>query len=269
MTALAFQSPGARLRAAFSAGVGGGDCARPCTLRLPRGALTLCFDDFSQGAALTGAAALERVEARGTFFVSAGRMGAVDPEIGALYTDEDVRRLAGAGHEIGCAACDHRDERALEADEALSQCARNTIELALIGLSRTPRTFAYPQGRVSRSVKHALPGDFVAARGRSPGLNRGRVDMAQLKALPFFGWAALDPLLAALDRADRDRAWMIVYMRDVANAPSAHGAPTGALGALLRKARALKLDILPLAEVADRALAHDALTARNTRGAHF
>lgn len=255
MTALAFDRPRFSWRAAIADRFVEADHARPATLRLPRGALTLCFDDFTQAAAITGAAALERVEARGTFFVSAGRMGAVEPGLGPLYTDEDVRRLAGAGHEIGCAAYEAGDLSVLEPEEALSQCARNTIELALLGLKRTPRTFAYPKGRVSRSLKHALPADFVAARGQSPGLNQDRVDMAQLKAFPFCGWAALDPLLAALDRADRNRAWMIVALRDVANEPSAYGAPTGALGTLLRKARALKLDILPLADVADRILA--------------
>jgi peptidoglycan/xylan/chitin deacetylase (PgdA/CDA1 family) len=258
MTALALARPRLTWRAAIADRFVEADQARPHTLRLPRGALTLCFDDFTQAAAITGAAALERVDARGTFFVAAGRMGASEPELGPLYTDADVRRLSAAGHEIGCAAYDHGDLSELEPDEALSQCARNTIELALLGVKRTPRTFAYPRGRVSRALKHALPADFIAARGRSPGLNCGRVDMAQLKAFPFFGWNALDPLLAALDRADVQRAWMIVYMRDVANDPSVYGAPTGALGTLLRKARALKLDILPLAAAADRILAHDA-----------
>jgi hypothetical protein len=48
---------------------------------------------------------------------------------------------------------------------------------------------------------------------------------------------------------------MIVHMQDVAHEPSPWGAPTGALGALLRRACELKLDILPVGEAADIVLA--------------
>jgi len=232
------------------------ECARPCSVRLPRAVLTICFDEVTEAAALTGAAALERIDARGSFYASAARLGQSGPT-GAYASAGDLRRLASSGHEIGCATYDHADCSALSVEESLSQCARNTIELALLGLPQPPRTIAYPSGRTRRGLKHALPREFVAGRGQAPGLNRGRADMAQLKAFAFFGWPALDPLLAALDRADRARAWMIVYTRDVRAEPGRHGAPTGALGALLRKARALKMDIAPLAETADRVLAAD------------
>jgi hypothetical protein len=58
-----------------------------------------------------------------------------------------------------------------------------------------------------------------------------------------------------LEKAQRTGAWMIVHMQDVALEPSPWGAPTGALGGLLRRACDLKIDILPVSEAADIVLA--------------
>ncbi|MGE0827855.1 MAG: polysaccharide deacetylase family protein [Hyphomonadaceae bacterium] len=228
--------------------------ARPARVKLPRGALSVCFDDFPVSAAEAGAAALERFDARGTFYAAAGMSGEDGPA-GKCFSAAQLRRLAASGHEIGCHTYGHVDCAKTDADEFISECARNAIELALFGHRAPLRSLAFPFGETNRHVKDALPDDFTSARGINPGLNHGWVDLAQLKAYPFYGWAALEPLLAALQKAHDKRAWMIVFTHDVGQEPSKWGAPLGALGALLRRARDLKMDISPVGDIADRIIA--------------
>lgn len=228
--------------------------ARPAWVQLKRPILSVCFDDFPRSAVTLGASALERVGARGTFYACAGLMGEQSPS-GELFTAADLRRLIDAGHEIGCHTFEHTDCARTPIDDVLSSCGRNAIELALLGVKQPVRSIAYPFGEASVKLKHELPEDFTTARGIMPGLNRGQVDLAQLRAYPLYGWASCEPILAALRKAKETGAWMIVFTHDVAAEPSCYGAPTGALGAMLRKAKELKFDILPVGETADRILA--------------
>jgi peptidoglycan/xylan/chitin deacetylase (PgdA/CDA1 family) len=174
---------------------------------------------------------------------------------GRYFTGEDLKRLEKAGHEIGCHTYTRLDCARAKVEEVLEECGRNAIELALSGAQRPIRSIAYPFGETSAKLKRDLPEAFACGRGAAPGLNAGKVDLAQLKSFPFHGWDALEPLLITLDKAARTGAWMIVHMQDVALEPSLLGAPTGALGTLIRRAAELKVDIMPVAEAADIVLA--------------
>lgn len=230
------------------------DIARPAYVKLKRAVLSVCFDDFPRSAAEKGAAALERVNARGTFYACAGLMGETGPS-GEMFDASDLRRVYEAGHEIACHTYSHADCARTPPQDVIAECGRNAIEIALLGVKTPLRSLAYPFGETTARLKRALPNDFTTARGVAPGLNRGEVDLAQLKAYPFYGWEACEPILAALDKAKQTGAWMIVFTHDVAAEPSRWGAPVGALGAMLRKARELNMDILPVGEAADRILA--------------
>ncbi|MBL8552576.1 MAG: polysaccharide deacetylase family protein [Hyphomonadaceae bacterium] len=229
-------------------------CARPAHVDLERAILSVTFDGFTRSAATTGAASLERFYARGTFYAACGLMGAAAD--GPSFTAEDAKRLEAAGHEIGCHTYSFLDCMKAPANEVLEECGRNAIELALAGAQKPMRSIAFPFGEPSGRLKRDLPEDFVAGRGQTPGLNSGRVDMAQLKSFPVGGWDNMEPLVLMLDKAARTGAWMIVHMQDLAIDSSAgSGTPTGVLGALLRRACELKVDILPVGEAADIILA--------------
>ncbi len=206
-------------------------------IRLRRPMLTVTFDGFSRTAATLGTAALERVEARGTFYAGPTLDAGVDRFDGAALT-----RLIDAGHEIGCM---------LGGEAPRDACARTAIELALMGLRQPPRTAAFARPDADSAHTAAALG-FECARASAARLNVGRANLMALGSFPFESWAGAEPLLATLKEAERRGAWMIVRMRDVAQGDGAPGAPLGALGALLLKARALKFDILPMSAAADR-----------------
>lgn len=206
-------------------------------IRLRRPMLSVTFDGFSRAAATLGAAALERVEARGTFYAGPTLDAGEDRFDGAAFA-----RLIDAGHEIGCMFAGEAPRNA---------CARTAIELALMGLRQPPRAAAFGKAGADGARTAAALG-FACARSSAARLNAGRVDLMALGSFPFESWANAEPLLATLKDAERHGAWMIVRMRDVAQGDGAPGTPLGGLGALLLKARALKFDILPMSVAADR-----------------
>lgn len=227
--------------------------ARPAVLRFDQPILSITFDDFPKTAATHGAPILEAHGARGTFYASAGLAG-VEAPCGIGFDAIDARRLAAAGHEIGCHTYAHKDCAKLDQYDALSDLAQNRDALKAMGLSAPAVSLAYPYGETTSELKNALPARYTNARGILPGLNVGRADLAQLRAHALFGadWTAR--IHAALRDAAKQKAWLIGFTHDVSMAPSPWGSSSTDLGALLTAAKAQGFAILPVRDALARAL---------------
>lgn len=218
--------------------------ARPADLRFDAGLLSICFDDFPVTAAEEGARILESHGARGTFFAAAGLAGKDGP-CGRNFSPADARRLAAAGHEIGCHTHGHHDCAQRDTFASLQDLACNRDALAAMGLP-PPAALAYPYGETTTELKTALPPRFAAARGVLPGLNHRHADLAQLRAFPLFGRAAMARAHRALRSAARRKAWMIAFTHDVSAAPSPWGTSSADLEALLVDAYKRGVIVLPV-----------------------
>jgi peptidoglycan/xylan/chitin deacetylase (PgdA/CDA1 family) len=227
--------------------------ARPARLRFDQPMLSVCFDDFPVSAAALGAHILEAHGARGTFFASAG-LAENDGPCGPNFAPADLARLVANGHEIGCHTYDHANCAQREVYETLRDFARNRDALADMGCGTPAQTLAYPHGETSGALKASLPPRFACARGVLPGLNIGRVDLAQLRAYPLFGAGALRQATRSLKRAARRNAWMIVFTHDVSDAPSPWGTCSGDLDGLLRAAHTASVTVLPMSAALSRRL---------------
>lgn len=226
--------------------------ARPATLKFDAPILSICFDDFPASAAETGAAILEAHGARGTYYAAAGMMEQDGP-CGRGFTPAQARRLADAGHEIGCHTYTHSDCARRNTFATLQDLARNRDALAQLGLSPA-QALAYPYGETTSTLKSMLPPRFTTARGVLPGLNVGRLDLTQLRAYPLFGAGALKRVRGALKRAARRKAWVIAFTHDIADAPSPWGTSGHDLDALLHRARSLGVTVLPVSAALARRL---------------
>lgn len=227
--------------------------ARPVDLRFDAPMLSITFDDFPVSAATAGAAVLEAHGARGTFYASAG-LANTDGPSGRNFSAMDVRRLAAAGHEIGCHTHAHADCARRGVFDTLQDLAQNRDGLRAMGLSEPARTIAYPYGETSSALKANLPPRFESARGILAGLNIGRTDLAQLHAYAMFGAKGVDKLHGALKRAAKRNAWVIGFTHDVADTPSAFGTSTTDLDQVLRTAHLLGFTILPVSAALARRL---------------
>ncbi len=226
--------------------------ARPVDLRFAAPMLSVCFDDFPVSAAEHGAQVLERHGGRGTFYAAAG-LAEQDGPSGCNFTPAHARALAAAGHEIGCHTFSHHDCARRDVLASLHDLARNRDALTAMGCD-APRTLAYPYGETRGALKRRLPARFAAARGVLPGLNHGPADLAQLRAYPLFGPGAMVRVHAALRRAVKQKAWLIVFTHDVAPQPSPWGTSIAALDALAASAREAGVAIVPVREALRRRL---------------
>jgi peptidoglycan/xylan/chitin deacetylase (PgdA/CDA1 family) len=218
--------------------------ARPAKLAFDAPLLSICFDDFPVTAATEGARILEAHGARGTYYAAAG-LAETDGPCGRNFSAQHLRALAVNGHEIGCHSFGHTDCAQRDTFATLQDLARNRDALAEMG-APAPVTLAYPYGETTSALKAALPPRFQGARGILPGLNIGRVDLAQLRAYPLFGDGAMATVRIALKRAAKRNAWVIGFTHDIADAPSPWGTSSADLETLLRTAHDLGIAVVPV-----------------------
>jgi peptidoglycan/xylan/chitin deacetylase (PgdA/CDA1 family) len=213
--------------------------------------LTFAFDDAPLSAAEAGAAILEARGLRGSFFICAGLAGQDGPS-GRYAGAEVVKRLAEAGHEIGCHTYSHLDCGQADAATAVEDVARNAEALAAWG-APLPVTFAWPYGDVAPGPKRALAGRFALLRGLHQGLITAGTDLNQAPAVGVEGPHGEALARRWLARAWRRRqAWLILFTHDVDEAASPWGCTPGALARLADEALALGFEVVTAAEGAGR-----------------
>ncbi|HYE47760.1 MAG TPA: polysaccharide deacetylase family protein [Caulobacter sp.] len=222
---------------------------KPVRLALDRPMLTFSFDDVPATAALAGARVLEAAGLRGTFYICAGLEDGKGP-MGRYGSAEDARRLAAAGHEVACHTYSHLDCGQADQATITADVDRNGIALADRG-APGPVSFAYPYGDVSFAAKRALGGRFKTLRTVQAGLVTDRADANQLPAVGVEGPDGEARARAWMARAAKQKAWLILYTHDVAEAPSPWGCTPDALARLAAEARGF--EVVTMAQGAARA----------------
>lgn len=219
---------------------------RPAPRGPGRGLVTFSFDDAPVSAAGSGAALLEARGLKGTYFISmglAGGEGPMGPNAGAA----ELRGLLDRGHEIACHTWSHLDCGQASGDAAAADVARNHAALAALG-APSPQTFAYPYGDVSAPAKAALSPRFGLLRGLHHGLLGRGSDLNQAPAVGIEGPQGESVALAFVERAAREKAWLILYTHDVRPDPSPWGCTPDALARLIDAVLARGLEVVTAAE---------------------
>jgi peptidoglycan/xylan/chitin deacetylase (PgdA/CDA1 family) len=221
---------------------------RTHTVRPSRGIVSFSFDDFPKSAATVGAAELERLGARGTYYASASFAGGENHH-GPMFDSGDISRLEAAGHEIGNHSLSHLDCSRAAASAVVEDVERNARALRDLGCAGPLRSFAFPYGEASPAAKRALAPMFDTLRGVRPGLISGPSDFNLLPAHSLDGGdSGLLRVMAALNRAARESAWLIVFTHDVQDSPTPWGCTPSMLRQAAEAAWALDLDILTVGE---------------------
>ncbi|MBQ1541007.1 polysaccharide deacetylase [Caulobacter sp. CCUG 60055] len=219
---------------------------RPARVRLERPMVSFTFDDAPATAFETGAALLEAVGARGTFYVSAGLAG-TDGPMGPIARREAVERAMAAGHDIACHTFSHLDCGRATAAEIADDAGRSRATLVEWG-APAAATFAYPYGDVSPRAKRVLAGRYGLLRGLHHGLIEDGVDLNQAPAVGVEGADGEAVAARWIETAAARRGWLILYTHDVCETPSAWGCTPAALARLIAAASARGLDIVTAAE---------------------
>jgi peptidoglycan/xylan/chitin deacetylase (PgdA/CDA1 family) len=208
--------------------------------------VSFSFDDAPLSAAITGAEILGRHGVHGTYYLSAGLAGQDSP-MGPILEADDARRLAEAGHEIGCHTHSHLDCGQAAGETAVADVARNGEALTRWS-GAAPTTFAYPYGDVSAATKRVLAPRFSLLRALHHGLIEPGADLSQAPAVGIEGPHGEVIARSWLQVAVRRKGWLILYTHDVAETPSPWGCTPQALDRLAAEAVVAGCSIVTVAE---------------------
>lgn len=212
-----------------------------------RRVVSITFDDFPVSAATTGAAILESHDSRGTFYAALSLAGG--PSASGPIADRDhIANLGDRGHEIGCHTFRHIDCSIESATAVHTDCGMNRRRAEELGLRRAS-SFAFPYGRLNRESRSVIARQYTSARTVWPGINRGRFDLAALRAVPMMERDGVAIALDHLRALSADHGWLIFYGHDVERRPSPFGCTPEFLDDLCARIRGHGIEIQPVGMV--------------------
>ncbi len=222
-----------------------------CQLTRPVASIT--FDDFPKSAWTVGGPILARHNARATYY-AAGRFCGIAEDGLDYYDAADLQALAAAGHEVGAHSFAHQMAPTLSSPALAADAERNAAVLAPL-LDQRMSNYAYPYGEVSPRAKAAMGARFATARGIRPGVNAGKIDLAQLRAMPLEHrrWVPAE-IDGAVARAAAEPGWVIFFTHDVSESPSPFGCTPAMLEYTLERLSSAGIDTIPVRQAMARAV---------------
>lgn len=182
----------------------------------------------------------------GTYYVCGGLCATVW-EGEPMFEASDLPAIHAEGHELGCQTFRHVSclrVRTEDLDRSIHD--NETWVRKQVGDVRL-RSFAYPYGDATVTTKRFLVDRFTSIRGVDAGVNAGRVDLGQLKAVGLeVGKRSFDEVHEYVEQAAARKAWIVVYTHDVQDRPSRWGCRPDDLDRLLRVAKSAGLQVLPV-----------------------
>lgn len=219
---------------------------RALDTRLAEPVVSFCFDDFPRSAVTEGGRMLSERGWAGTFYAAGSFCGREVDGI-SYFTADDLRQIHEDGHEIGCHTFSHLRVAHQQSSLVLDDLKRNADFLAKILPGHRCSSFAYPFGDLRLPQKRLLARQFGVCRGIWSGINRGRMDFGELKAV---GLAQVGPdfdeVVGWIDLAVREKAWLILFTHDVSPQPSDYGYQPDAFAKLLDIVAARGIRVLPV-----------------------
>lgn len=222
--------------------------ARATQLREP--IVSFTFDDFPRSALTEGGRILKEAGWAGTYFAAGSFCGRTVDDID-YFTRDDLLRAEEEGHEIACHTFSHLRLAGQRTPAIVDDLARNAafLRASLPGLRLS--SFAYPYGDVRLPQKRLIAGRFPISRGIWPGLNTGRMDFGELKAVALERHRPdATEIQQWLDRAKRHNGWLIFFTHDVSEQPSDYGCTPDAFARVVGLVAKAGIRVLPVKNAA-------------------
>lgn len=199
-------------------------CSRTVSIKATNPIISFSFDDAPRTAFSHGGDILKAHGLRATFFVSLGLLESESPS-GTIASEDDLRRAAEEGHELGCHTFDHKDPWKTTTKVFEQSVLRNRQAIAGILPQATFTTFAYPLCGPRPATKRRVGELFNCCRGGGQTFNAGRADLNLLKAyfLDLRMGDNIDSVSRLIDRNSDCLGWLIFATHDVVDDPSPYG----------------------------------------------
>ncbi|MDH2380857.1 polysaccharide deacetylase family protein [Bradyrhizobium sp. CER78] len=214
--------------------------------------ISFTFDDVPDSALRVGAAILEARGVRGTFYISGGLEGRVEPDR-TLIDAAGCRELAARGHEIGCHTYGHRDIRHLDRSVFVADLADNARYLDTVDPRPGRRNFAYPYNSGCLGKRPILAHAYRTCRAGGEAINRGPTDPTFLNAVEIRQPEThVAGLTRWIDAAVAKPGWLIFFTHDIAPSPTPYGCTPAAFERLVAYAVARGCCVLTVDAALDR-----------------
>lgn len=208
--------------------------------------VSFTFDDVPDSALRIGAAILEAHGVRGTFYISGGLEGRVEPDR-TLIDAAGCRELAARGHEIGCHTYGHHDIRHVDRADLAADLASNARYLDAVDPRRGRRNFAYPYNSGSLGKRAMLADTYRTCRAGGQAVNRGPTDPTFLKAVEIRQpETQVAGLIRWIDELIANPGWLIFFTHDISPTPTPYGCSPAAFERLVAHAAERGCSVLPV-----------------------
>jgi len=185
--------------------------------------VSFTFDDVPKSSIDEGARILQKYNAAGTFYLSASLAGKNIQDVPQNNFD-DIHRLLEGGHEIGCHTFGHVAVQDLNPPEIVHELDRNLAALTPYIGDHSLTSFSYPFGSVSIAAKKLVARRFSTGRGIHGGLNKGIVDLSQLKANAIYSdYITEGDINNLIQSSVNNKSWLIFYTHDISETPTQYG----------------------------------------------
>ena len=227
---------------------------KPVKSRLTAPVASITFDDFPRTAWTRGGPILEQRNVKATYYVTGGFSGRINEGLDH-YVDSDLPEIVAAGHEIGCHTFSHEKGPTVSTESLVDDVERNAAYVQDVLGDYVMSSFAYPYGEASPRTKLLLGDRFATSRGIRKGVNKGLMDLSQLKAIGIEKWWwTSEYIQAAVDKAKAENAWVIFFTHDVGDDPSPYGATPAMLEHALDALDRAGIEMLPVKHALARAM---------------
>lgn len=218
------------------------------TPSLSKGVISLSFDDCPRSVVENALPLIEAKGWRATIYASLGLCDTTN-HLGLHMSEADLKTAHDAGHEIGDHSFSHMD--AMQAGPAafLDDIRKNQAGFARLNLPKA-RTFAYPYGEVTPSVKKRISREFALSRGiHDP--SDASIDLNLAASARLYS-STINHVCEQITHAAVHHQWLILFGHDVRNDPSEYGCTPGELARVIDHIASHDLDVLPVASALER-----------------
>lgn len=189
-------------------------------IRLKEPVISFTFDDAPASAFENGGGILSKYGFSGTFYIAVSLMQHAETRFTAAQLEEALYHR----HELGCHTFNHIDLSKTDLKRSIFDIEHNQQAINSIIANVNFRNFSYPFGAQTRNIKQYLSTRFRTARGIAHGINVGRTDLCNLKAVKLYeDKLPLDQIFQSIQSAMDHNAWLIFYTHDVDHNPSKYG----------------------------------------------
>lgn len=217
-------------------------------IQLKEPIISFTFDDAPASAFENGGGILSKYGFGGTFYIAVSLM----QDAGTQFTAAQLEEAIYHRHELGCHTFNHIDLSKTNLKQSIFDIEHNQAAINEIISDVSFKNFSYPFGAQTRGIKQYLSNRFRTARGIAHGINAGRTDLCNLKAVKLYeNKLSLDQIFQSIQSAMDHNAWLIFYTHDVSNNPSKYGCSPGYFETVVKECAAGGFKVATIDEAMD------------------